>query len=67
MVVLKVKIYNNNKNKNNKNKNSLEFIYDDFKTQNFENHYLQQMQVSDDSDVETGIFILKMKINKKTY
>lgn len=51
------KIYNNNKNnknKNNKNKNSLEFIYDDFKTQNFENHYLQQMQVSDDSDVETG-------------
>ena len=48
------KIYNNNKNKNNKNKNSLEFIYDDFKTQIFENHYLQQMQVSDDSDVETG-------------
>ena len=29
----KSKIYNNNKNKNNKNKNSLEFIYDDFKTQ----------------------------------
>ena len=35
-------------------KNPLEFVYEDFKCQNFQNHYLQQMQISDDSDVEPG-------------